>query len=100
MDIRVSKRLLMTAVELWGTTAQLLMLIEETTELNKEIYKTLRGDNVRSHVVDEMADVIIMIDQTRLIMNITQEEVQEAVDRKLIRLNERIIRSSNERQLD
>ncbi len=53
-----------TAVETWGKTAQLLMLLEEMSELQKEVLKNMnRGqDNVRE-IAEETADVLIMLDQ-------------------------------------
>lgn len=75
-----------TAVETWGKTAQLLMLLEEMSELQKEVLKNMnRGqDNVRE-IAEETADVLIMLDQLVYIYGI-QDLLKEMSTTKLNKL--------------
>ena len=51
------------AISTYGEKAQKLMAIEEMSELTKEICKDFRGKLDREHLIEEMADVTITIDQ-------------------------------------
>lgn len=80
------------AIETWGTQAQLLMVIEEMSELTHSLCKLFRttGDPVPiSAVADECADVMIMLEQLRLILEIN-DAVCERMDYKIERLAARL----------
>nr|DAK43410.1 MAG TPA: nucleoside triphosphate pyrophosphohydrolase [Caudoviricetes sp.] len=66
------------------------MAIEEMSELTKEICKDFRGKLDREHLIEEMADVTITIDQLMMIYKITFEEIQKVRERKIERLKERL----------
>lgn len=78
------------AIALYGEKAQKLMAIEEMSELTKEICKDFRGKLDREHLIEEMADVTITIDQLMMIYKITFEEIQKVRERKIERLKERL----------
>ena len=83
------KRVYETAVDRWGIKPQLLMVLEEMSELQKEICKCFRGANNLEAIAEETADVTIMLEQIRLIFG-SNEMVCEAMDRKVTRLAERL----------
>jgi len=60
------KDLLIRAIETWGKEAQQLMAIEECSELIKALCKIPRG-GLTVAVIDEIADVQIMLNQLKLI---------------------------------
>ena len=63
--------LYMDAWEKWGETAQLDMLIEECSELIHAVSKYKRGKpNSLKHIAEELADVEIMIGQTKCALNL------------------------------
>ena len=65
------------------------MVLEEVAELQKEICKLWRGrDNIHA-IAEEVADVGIMLDQLKLILDIT-EDVQQFREKKITRLKERL----------
>ena len=65
------------------------MVLEEVAELQKEICKLWRGrDNIQA-IAEEVADVGIMLDQLKLILDIT-EDVQQIREKKITRLKERL----------
>lgn len=77
------------ALETFGATAQLVVALEEMSEVQKEICKTLRGNGSILHLAEEVADATIMLEQVRQIFGIN-EEVCKAMDGKVARLQQRI----------
>ena len=55
------------ALEHYGPDTQTTVLLEEMSELQKEIYKYWRGRANYDHVAEEIADVSIMLDQMKLL---------------------------------
>jgi hypothetical protein len=80
------------AIELYGEHAQKLMAIEEMSELTKEICKDFRGKLDREHLIEEMADVTITIDQLMMMYGISGDEIEQMRERKIERLKERLKR--------
>ena len=52
-----------TALERWGPDAQTMMVMEEMSELQKELCKSMRGADNRLAIAEEIADVQIMLEQ-------------------------------------
>lgn len=73
------------AIDFFGDESQKIMVIEEMSELTKELCKELRGRGDVVHVADELADVEITLAQIKKIYNIAQT-VEEHKDFKLRRL--------------
>lgn len=68
---------------------QMVVAVEELSELQKEVCKAMRGKFNKEHLVEEIADVKIMIDQIMLHYAIQESEVQQVIDEKLKRTEER-----------
>jgi len=51
------------ALKLWGKELQVIMGIEEMAELTKELSKEMRGKGRRNKLIEEIADVFIMLEQ-------------------------------------
>ena len=77
------------ALKTWGTQAQIMMALEEMSELTKELCKHFRGRPNGAEIIDEVADVTIMMEQLRLIFRIN-EAVCEQMDVKMLRLKKRL----------
>lgn len=77
------------ALSTFGTGMQLIVALEEMSELQKEITKALRGDLNPLHLAEEVADATIMLEQLRQIFNIN-DPVCEMMDNKIIRLRNNI----------
>ena len=73
------KAVLQDAIDTYGKDAQLWMVIEEMSELAKEICKYERGRENREQIADEVADVTIMLEQVKMMFGIS-----DAVDRRII----------------
>ena len=85
------------AIRHYGVENQMAQSIEELAELIVAINKCLRyKDDIeaRNNLVEEVADVLIMIDQLKIIMNIKDYEIDCYRKYKLERLERRI---NNER---
>lgn len=57
------------AIDRWGVDAQLTVVIEELSELAKEICKLKRGFDNLEGLAEEIADVEIMCEQLRFIID-------------------------------
>lgn len=71
---------------------QLIVAIEELSELQKEVCKHLRGKGNREHIIEEIADVEIMLEQLKYYFSISYEEVDEIKKYKLERTKERLLK--------
>lgn len=78
------------AIDTYGVRAQKLMAIEEMSELTKEICKDFRGQLNREHLIEEMADVTITLEQLMIMYKISGDEIQQMRERKMERLKERL----------
>ena len=63
----IDKNLYREAVETFGTPPQIIIAVEECSELIKELSKTLRGKNNVDSISEEIADVQIMLEQLKII---------------------------------
>ncbi len=59
-------KVLKRALETWGEQPQMLMVVEEMSELMKEILKNInrKKDNI-TQIIEETADVEIMLEQLK-----------------------------------
>lgn len=83
------REILQEAIDRYGTEAQLMMVLEEMSELQKEICKWFRGKQDRDAIADEVADVEIMLEQVRIIFQI-DDVVDEHISQKISRLRDRL----------
>lgn len=84
----------MDALAAFGPDIQLVIALEELSEIQKEICKALRGGIRPAHLAEEIADATIMLEQTRNIFGIN-EAVCRMMDDKIIRLRQRIEKAKN-----
>lgn len=77
------------AIEKYGEDAQLWMVIEEMSELAKEICKYQRGKRCPADIADEIADVEIMLEQATMIFGVGAL-VSRHMDEKIKRLKARV----------
>lgn len=59
--------------------------MEEFAELQQQVSKQIRGYNDRIGLLEEMADAYIGLELLKSIFNISEEDMQKAVDTKLER---------------
>ena len=86
----VDEEILIKAINKWGKHAQLLMVLEEMSELQKEILKHInRGKDNLDEIIDDTADVEIMLDQLKYIFGI-HDHVKERIPVKLDKVKARL----------
>lgn len=73
-----------------GIKTQSVIAMEECAELIKEISKQIRGIGDKEHLIEEMADVYIILEQLKVMYNITNEDVDRWLDKKVARLEGRL----------
>lgn len=64
---------------------QIVVAIEELSELQKELCKALRGTPNKEHITEELADVLTMVDQMAIYYGISYTEIMEMRKEKLER---------------
>ena len=74
------------AIDTYGKDMQLTVATEEFSELIKELCKNKRGADNREAIIEEVADCRIMLEQIRIMFNITPSELDSMMARKLSRL--------------
>lgn len=72
-------------IETYGEDGQVIIALEEMAELQKELTKFLRGKSNREHILEELADVQLMLWQLQKIFGFTETEIIENVKRKVKR---------------
>lgn len=95
------KSVLQKAREVYGSKNQILVCVEELTELSSVLTKYPRYENeeeakeaLHDRILDEVADVMIILDHVQNIMGLTAEEVHARMNAKVERL-ERWLENSN-----
>lgn len=71
---------------------QLVVAIEELSELQKEICKSLRDKTSLSNLCEEIADVYIMLAQLKIYYDITDTEINKVINQKIERTKERYLK--------
>ncbi|SQB33421.1 hypothetical protein [Clostridium cochlearium] len=84
-----NKEIYKKAISKYGLYAQIDMVFEEMSELQKELCKFKRGKSNISNIAEEIADVKIMLEQMELAFDI-EDKVELQKDLKIKRLEERI----------
>lgn len=83
------KELYTKLLNLYGDK-QIIIAIEELSELQKELCKSLRNNYNYGNIVEEIADVEIMLEQMKIYFEINEEEVEEMKEIKTKRTKERL----------
>ena len=88
------QKLIEKVIDKNGITNQLFIAVEECSELQQAISKCYRNKElipteVRENLIEEMADVMICLDQLKVIFHINEEELKYWIETKENRLIER-----------
>ena len=75
----------------YGKKAQVIQAIEEMSELTKELIKNINRDkDNEKEIIEEIADVTIMLVQLKIIYKIDTDKLLGAIEYKLLRQKERL----------
>ena len=80
---------LQRALDTYGSALQIVVMMEEMSELQKELCKYLRGKYSPASIAEEIADVEIMIEQMKMLFCCT-DDVRNERRRKVVRLKGRL----------
>lgn len=89
------KKISQQLVEKYGDK-QIVVAIEELSELQKELCKSLRDKTNKDNIIEEMADCIIMINQMQLFFKISEIELNKMIEQKLNRTKERLLENAKD----
>lgn len=94
------KELFIKLIEKYGEK-QIIIAIEELSELQKELCKALRNLSLCGHtdnkpIIEEWADVWIMLQQIKMFFDLNEEDIRNQVEWKLQRTNARCFGEENE----
>lgn len=70
---------------------QIIICIEEMSELTKELCKNLRGHYNLDKIYEEMADVYITLTQMQLLFQMDVEALEYMINKKIERTKERLL---------
>ena len=81
-----------STIALWGAGAQIDMVIEESAELIKAICKWNRYGGLENEgkIIDELADMAVVLNHLRVIMGVSQDELDLYIQGKIIRTRARL----------
>lgn len=87
----MTKKVYEAALKKWSKEAQIIVAIEEMSELTKELCKNInRGESNIEKIQEELADVLIMVEQLKIIYDPHNVEVNSYKAQKLLRLAVRL----------
>lgn len=89
MEKEQENKIYKDAIDFFGTLSQKIMVIEEMSELTKELCKELRDRGNVEDIADELADVEITLAQIKMIYDIA-DSVERHKDFKLRRFSSRM----------
>lgn len=81
-------------IKFFGSKNQILIAIEELSELQKELIKYLRNKDNQDYISEEMADVYIMLYQLRLIFK-NDKKIDQYIKKKTKRTQQRYLHKSD-----
>jgi len=70
-------------IDKYGIQQQDIVCIEELSELQKELTKSLRGKENRQNIIEEIAHCYISIDMIKKTHNISMNEINKEIEKKI-----------------
>jgi phosphoribosyl-ATP pyrophosphohydrolase len=84
----INKKILNEAIQFWGEDRQIHKMQEESIELSLALHRYMTTKADVNDVIDEIADVIIMMEQAKIIFG--EQKIKERIIFKMDRLKQRI----------
>lgn len=88
--IEINKDIVKQTINKYGKQLQSIVCMEECSELIQAIAKAERGNVDRMNITEEISDVLISIDILKQIYSISDIQIQEMIDYKQHRIQERM----------
>jgi NTP pyrophosphatase (non-canonical NTP hydrolase) len=84
------KKVFEECIKHWGVSDRKNMVVEEMSELIKEISKNNRGEENRDKIIEEIADCYVVMKGLRVAFDIDDKQIDDIVDFKIKRLSSRL----------
>ena len=78
------------AIDKYGVGEQIIKAVEELAELQTELCRVFCGRPNGDNIVEEIVDVEIMIEQLKMIFDVSEEIIEEVKIQKIERLEKRL----------
>lgn len=78
-----------------GKSTELVIIMEELAELTQQVSKKFRCEEDPMHLLEEVADVYICLEELKMIADIYDDEIEAAMSVKLDRIRKRLERPSS-----
>lgn len=82
---------LLNNLKIRGGKTQIIKTCEEMSELQTALLHYCNGKDSVNHVTEEIADVLVMIEQLKIIFNVSEKDVEEIMEYKILREKARIL---------
>jgi NTP pyrophosphatase (non-canonical NTP hydrolase) len=89
-SVKIDNEIIKDSIVYYGKDAQSTVCMEECAELIQAISKEKRGKSDKNHLAEEMADVLISIELLKEIYDVSNEQINEWVDKKQKRIRSRM----------
>lgn len=90
MNFKVSEQIAKDVTTFYGIENTTVVAIEEHSEVIKELTKMLRGRGNKNHLEEEIADVIICIEEICMLYHLSRENIQNQIIYKQFRETKRM----------
>lgn len=81
-SVKIDNEIIKDSIVYYGKDVQSTVCMEECAELIQAISKQKRGKSDKNHLAEEMADVLISIELLKEIYDVSNEQINEWVDKK------------------
>ena len=79
-----SKQIISEVIKYKGKDFAVLCVVEEFAELSKELLKDInRGKNNTEDIIEEIADVTVMLEYLKQLYNISDNQIADIIDKKI-----------------
>lgn len=87
---KIDNEIIKDSIVYYGKDAQSTVCMVECAELIQAISKEKRGKSDKNHLAEEMADVLISIELLKEIYDVSNEQINEWIDKKQKRIRSRM----------
>lgn len=88
--VKIDNEIIKDSIVYYGKDAQSTVCMEECAELIQAISKEKRGNSDKNHLAEEMADVLISISLLKEIYDVSNEQINNWIDKKQKRIRSRM----------
>lgn len=89
-SFKIDNEIVKDSIVYYGKDVQSTVCMEECAELIQAISKQKRGKSDKNHLAEEMADVLISIELLKEIYDVSNEQINEWIDKKQKRIRSRM----------